>query len=206
MIVHQIPIVLSGLDEVSLVTCSTGDQVHAGGANNVKSSTATSGVNGRIIDRLGEIIGGGQTYYVAVVAAELASTRGSTEANRQVTLGVKLQHGDSSGGGDLADYSTGSQPDTLTYFTTARTSDYANWDGTFSTGAFRLASQPAVYDLRAAKRYIRMVVNASKNKVTTESSGDEGMRLRGTIAFMGADVQAQTGPNARNAASTSTST
>lgn len=152
--------------------------------------------NGTIIDRLRQPLG---THYEAcVVGAWIASTRGSTEADRKLAVGLKLQHGDSSGGGDMADYSTGSQPSDRQYFSTARTSDMAQWDASESTGPVYAVSDPGYYDLRVAKQYLRVVGRYGKNKVTTESSGDEQSRAGATITFLsGRNVPANadtTGP------------
>lgn len=185
--------------ERPFVTCSTGDQViKAATGDVVQSSNGANGVAGRIVDRLGDMLS--QRYQVVMLSANLSATRGSTEADRKLTLGVKLQHGDSSGGGDMADYSTGSQPVTDTFFTSARTTPESNW----STGPFYANSEPAYYDLRAAKRFIRPAVIATKNKVTTESSGDEGARISAVMSFMAAE---QLPPNPwTSQGSTSTST
>lgn len=197
-IVRDLGIPQLALVDTAIVTCSTADQTVKSTGNVVQSSTAANGVSGRIIDRISD--GLVSRYPVAQVLAWLNSTRGSTELNRQLTLGVKLQHGDSSGGGDMADYSTGSAPVDQTFFTTARSTDHAAW----STGAFIGQTNPATYDLRAAKRYLRPVVFATKNKVTTESSGDESFHIGAAILFGGGDQVPQ---NAfTGAGSTSTST
>lgn len=167
------------------------------------AGTPTTGF-GRVIDRLGPPLGA--HYQVAMPAAELYATRGSTETNRQITLGVYLQHGDSSGGGDLAEYSTESRADDRTYFGTGRTSDMANWDASLSTGPLQAVSNPAYYDLRAAKRYLRVAVRVGKNKVTTESSGDEHARVVASLTLMGADSLPQVADVVSSPYSTTTST
>lgn len=203
-IVRDLAITIPAMEERSLITCSTGGQVFSGNTgNNSPSSAALLGINGNIIDRFAEPLGIG--YKVAMPSAMLRSTRGSTESNRQLTLGVGLQHGDSSGGGDMADYSTGSRKDDVVFFGTARTTDMKSWDAGYSTGLITgIASAPTSYDLRAAKRYLRTVVTASKNKVTTESSGDEGARLSATLTFIGVDDYPR--PSVNGPLSTSTST
>lgn len=138
---------------------------------------------GRVIDRLGPPLG--TIFDVALPSAKFNASRGSTEANRQIVIGVKLQHGDSSGGGDMADYSTGSQPDDRTYFGTSRTTDMLNWQsGGLSTGALNATSNAASYDLRAAKQFIRVAVRIGKNRVTTESSGDEQGRVSASLTLL----------------------
>lgn len=141
---------------------------------------------GRVIDRTAAPLSA--LYAVAMPAAEVVSTRGSTEANRQVVVGIKLQHGDSSGGGDMADYSTDNQPADRIWFSTARTCDQLNWEfSDRSTGTLIACSNPAYYDLRNAKQYIRTAVRVGKSLVTTESSGDEHARVLASITFLGGD-------------------
>lgn len=121
-----------------LFTCSTGD---------VLSGAA---INGRVIDRLGL----GSKYMFRAVAPAICvhTTVGSTAADQKVALDIKLQHGDSSGGGDMADFSTGLQPGTRTFLTTAMTTPMQNW----STGA-KFFDHRAEYEITAAKRYVRAV-------------------------------------------------
>jgi hypothetical protein len=137
---------------------------------------------GRVVDRL-RFPQGGAKYDVALVGAWLQSTRGSTEANRRLSIGARLQHGDSSGGGDMADYSTGSTPASRNYFSTARSTDHASWDATESTGEVVALANPGYYDIRAAKQFVRVAVTVGKNRVTTESSGDEQARVGADITF-----------------------
>lgn len=170
-----------------------------GGAFNAGMAT----LNGRIIDRLRFPMGAG--YYGAVVSASLNSTRGSTEANRKLGVGVKLQHGDSSGGGDLADYSTAFQPSDRQYFSSGRSTDHAAWDATESTGSVYAVSNPGYYDLRGAKRYLRVVGRFGKDAVTTESSADEQARVAMDITFVAGDRLPQRG-DTTGPYSTSTST
>jgi hypothetical protein len=180
-IVRDLPITLVGLEERSFQTCSTGAQVFASTANQLMvAALGTITANGRIIDRLYDLPA---SYSVASPVATLASTRGSTEADRRLTLGVKLQHGDSSGGGDMADYSTGSTPASRNYFSTARSTDHASWDATESTGEVVALANPGYYDIRAAKQFVRVAVTVGKNRVTTESSGDEQARVGADITF-----------------------
>lgn len=209
-IVRDIPLVFTAAEERSFITCSTGNQVFSGNTgNNLAGGAGTVATfNGDVIDRLSPIIEGalGAMAAVAMPSVTLYSSRGSTEANRQLVVSCKLQHGDSSGGGDMADYSTGQQPADRTFFATARSSDQRNWDSQLSTGAFRGVSNPAYYDLRAAKRYIRVVGGVGKNRVTTESSGDEGLRVRAEIAFAAYDRQPYVAGGVLDPTSTSSST
>lgn len=207
MLVRDIPFTVNALEETILVTCSalmtTAASTAAVGmlsnqttADALVSAGAETTAFGRVVDRLRQPIG--TRYSAAVVSGWLHSTRGSTEADAKLTIGVKLQHGDSSGGGDMADLSTGSQPSTRNYFSSARSTAHASWDGTESTGEIYAMSNPGVYDLRAAKRYVRVAVPVAKNRVTTESSGPEQARVGGSITFLAGQTLAQaqdvTGP------------
>lgn len=210
-IVRDIGLGVQALTDTLVVTCSTQQSVLATTANQVQSSNANfstgfgssggAGLSGRIIDRLNEPFITSR-YTVAMPYAYLESTRGSTETNRQLSVNVKLQHGNSSAGGDMADLSTGSQPSDLILFTTAQTTPMASW----STGAVRAASNQCYYDLRPANRYIRTVVSAFKNLVTTESSGDESFHVGAGIMLLGGDLLVQNAWTSAGSSTTSTST
>lgn len=191
--------IVQAVEERAVVTCSTANQSFAATGNVVQSTTFASGVSGRIIDRFGVELQ--RLYRVAEPVGYIWTTRGSTEADARLTLFVKLQHGASSCGGDMADYSTGSQADDRSFFTTVM----ATAMGSFSTGQLYGQTNPAYYDLSAAKQFIRAVVGATKNKVTTESSGFESARVGAFIRFGGAD-ELPDRANTTGAGSTSTST
>ena len=166
---------------------TTGDIgfITTGDGTKLVSSGGMATLNGRLIDRL-RIPGTKTLWPGVVVTASLNSTRGSTEADRKLAVGVKLQSGDSSGGGDLADYSTAAQPDDKVFGTSIRTTDMLAWDTAESSGPVYL-SQSGYYDLRAAGRYIRVVGRFGKNSVTTESSGDEHARVSLDATFVAGD-------------------
>lgn len=201
-LVRDIGMTLPAMEERALLTCSylntcstalpyvwtaTADMLVTSGApvvNNAFSSLYTSAA-GRVIDRTAPPLG--TLYNVAMPAAVINSTRGSTEANRSIMLGIKLQHGDSSAGGDMADYSTNNQPADRQYFSTGRTTDMLSWElSGRSTGAFQGATNPAYYDLRGAKRFIRTIVRACLpgRTPTTESTAEEGSRVAAEIVFL----------------------
>jgi hypothetical protein len=129
-------------------------------------------INGAIVDRLGL---GGSTYTNqlrkddrALVANPFCfawSTLGSTEATHNVTVECKLQHGDSSGGGDMANLSTDNDASPRTYYSTALTTDMAAW----SSGAMYLHSNVADYELSAAKRYLRPVSTVTVGFLATST-------------------------------------
>jgi hypothetical protein len=208
-LIRDLALSVLSLEDKAFVTLSTAQIAGAGGffstmhsTANVKSACTTDGlasvVAGRVIDRLGDLY----TKDIPLVACPVTffnSTRGSTQADRKLALGVKLQHGDSSGGGDMADYSTGSQPDDKVYFTSARTTAQTYW----TTGTFVGQSVASYYDLREAKRFIRAVHSIAINNVTTESTGDEGGRISGAVVFI---AGATPKPDLMGYGSTSTST
>ncbi len=184
-----------GLQPIRQTTASmlvtTGDIGYLG-SNTCQGSRVSSGgmvtsTFGDIIDRLRQPIG--SHYQAAVVHATLNSTRGSTEADRKCAIGVSLWAGDSSGGGDLAELSTGMRPRDRVFFTSVRTTDVQNWDlSDESTGAINLQSNPGQYDLRNAGRYLQVRGRWGINQVTTESSGDEQARAGAVITFMAGDL------------------
>lgn len=210
-IVRDIALGVQALTDTLVVTCSTQQTVAVTTANTVQSSNANfstgfgssggAGISGRIIDRLQEPFITDR-YTVAMPFSYLESTRGSTEANRQLAVNIKLQHGNSSAGGDMADYSTGSQPVDMVLFTTVQTTPMWSW----STGAIRATSNPAYYDLRGANRYIRTVTSAFKNRATTESSGDESFHIGASIALLGGGQVIQNPWTSAGSSTTSTST
>ncbi len=216
MLVRDVPNPVQALEDTILVTCSqlissgastsptgmqslkgTGDAgISTGDIGDVNNSSqggqiSSGGVasfNGRVIDRLRQPLG---SHYQAIsVQATMHSSVGSSEADRKLCLGALLQHGDSSGGGDMAEYSTGSRARERVYFTSARTTDVAAWDTAESSGPLYIVSNPGVYDLRNCKRYIRVQVRAGKNSVTTETSGDEQCRVGAIATFLAGDLVA----------------
>ena len=190
--------------QVLITTGDIGDVNSTVQGDEVSSGGMVESTQGRIIDRLA-FPQGGEHYNVVVAQATLSSTRGSTEADRKLAVGVNLFHGDSSGGGDLEEFSTGSRPRDRVYFTSARTSDMANWDDAESSGPVYLVSEPGVWDIRGAKRYLQVRPRFGKNSVTTESSGDEQARASATLVFAAA-VNSPEALDTTSPLSTSTST
>lgn len=175
-------------DQNLYTTGSIGDVQSTVQGDQVSSGGMAESTGGRIIDRL-NFPQGGQHYQACIVQGNITSTRGSTEADRKIAIGAVLYHGDSSGGGDMTEYSTGSRPRDRVYFTSARTTVMANWDAGFSSGPIYLPSEPGYYDLKGASRYLLVVLRAGRNGAgaTTESSGDEQCRVGARIAFLGGD-------------------
>lgn len=139
--------------------CSTGYDYVSGAA-----------ANGAIID-LESLDHGGVRYRVGTVAATMWSTVGSTAADKKITMSVKLQHGTSPSGGDMADYSTGFIPDARIFNTSDMTTPMSAW----STADFKAGGPLNAWDLRAAKRYIRAVLTPSINDQSTTTATGAGL-------------------------------
>lgn len=215
-LVRDIATIVNALDTAVITTCAellstaastspAPNKLHAT-ADAVVTACAETTVFGRVIDRIGPELGA-YAYGVVMPSASVYASRGSTEADRKWTLGVRLQHGDSSGAGDMADYSTENAAESITYFSTKRTSDEAHWDTGYSSGPLQLRTNPCYYDMRAAKRYIRVAIPVLKNRVTTETSGDEHARLNADLVFLaGNGVVPQIGHRAASPFASSTTT
>ena len=178
--------------------CSTGGDQISGTAN-----------NGVVIDRLGaDLLGRG---LFCTVGAWVYATLGSTELNQKVTLAAKLQHGDSSGGGDMADYSTGQQGADAVFMTSIETTTFASWNTGLPGSAFPCPANPSSYNLKAAKQFVRAVLTVTiADQTTVSASGDPAASavyryVQGVVAFHGS-VDLPWDPNTTGAGSTSTAT
>lgn len=188
--------IVDGLSSLQTVfTCSTGGVLSA------------ADINGDVIDRQGikTFHLGKNEVYGAVAVALTAFSPGSTQVNRLITAKARLQHGDSSGGGDMADLVQARTTDASarwSYGTSAHTTDFANW----TTGALGgIASPPANYELSGfAKRYIRAVGNLTVpgNTTSTASGSTDLWQVRLPMVFM----EPYSSPPAGRVGSTSTST
>ena len=173
-------------------TCSTGFDQYSG-----------TEFKGRIIDRLGADFD--SRPLMCSIGATIYSTVGSTEADQKITLAVLLEHGASSGGGDMADYlpagSTGPAA-TITFATSALTTP----EGAWSTADKVLQSNPGAFNLQHAEQFIRIAITATLNaESTTTSPGADTANVYAGYLFH----EAQELPwvaNSTAAFSTSTST
>ena len=157
---------------------------------------SSTDINGSIIDR--EVLGRNYTWASPFL---LGSGQASTAVDAKITLAAKLQHGTSSDGGDMTDYSTQNQAADAVFFTTAMTTSYTNW----TTGAGRFQTLPGVYDLRGAGRFIRPVFTPTINfNATSTTPAAELLSVSGGVVFMNADEEPPR-PNT-DVYSTSTST
>ena len=181
MINRHIGVYVPGIAvQQKVFTCSTGD---------ILSGAA---INGRVVDRLG--LGGNRIYETCKPSINVYTTAGSTAADKKVTLAIKLQHGDSSGGGDMADYSTGMQNADQNFWTTAESTAYQNW----STGT-QFLSHESWYNVIPAKRYVRAVGTWTRGGTTTSTAA-------GSVDYMYASLGMRFGGGDIDPAATSTST
>lgn len=135
-------------------------------------STSGGEFSGELIDRLA--LSPAFTHAQPFLVGSIAGTT-STGGERWCSVAVKLQHGDSSGGGDLADYSTGSISDAVSYYTTqGESTDWRNW----TTGAVRVQTSPRPYPLLHAKRFLSVsgtvsmsLIAATGTSTATSSAG-----------------------------------
>mgnify|MGYP001616127934 CR=1 FL=1 len=130
-------------------------------------STSGGTFNGSIVDRLA--LGYNYTHAQPVLIGELPATT-STAGARFVSLSIKLRHGDSSGGGDLADLNTGLDADAVEHYTTQGES--TDWK-TFTTGLLRMQCSPKAYPLMGAKRFIAPAATVLRaGKATSTAAGN----------------------------------
>ena len=192
---------LQSLEDLVVINCSTADQVYKSTVRVIASTLAGAGVNGRVFDRLGDELG--TRYRTAEPFAYLWASRTSTELDRKLILGVKLQHGDSSSAGDMTNLTTDADPGNRTFFSSALTTPMGAW----TTGPFYGQSLPAFWDLTTAKRFLRTVTTFqhSTQSQTTESSGYDSLHIGAAVRFGGAD-ELPDKANSTGIGSTSTST
>ena len=154
----------------------------------------------QVIDRL-EL---GANFNVVDLAFMLASTWSSTEGavTKGLAIGLGLQHGASSGGGDMAFVAT--TPDaypSANFFTTLDTTDMAK----YSTGILNPGIEVVkTYDLAGAYRYLRAAFSVTrKGGTSTCSDKVEGAHAANVLIFREPDSYP---PRALSKFSTSTST
>lgn len=181
--------------------CSTGDSTSGAGGDITGLGTVLVASGGAIVDLLALP----ERYNMAEPFINVYSTIGTTDASKLVSIVCRLQHGASSAGGDMADFSTGSTgtwPVARNLFTTAETTTMVHW----TTGAIMLSSNPGGYDINGANRYLRTVGNVTLStgyRTSTSTAGSvDNMYVTGGIRL----GQCQPEPPANDACSTSTST
>lgn len=147
------PVAVHGKENHIVPDCATGGDSTSGGT-----------FNGSVVDRLS--LGAQFTHAQPVLTGQLPGTT-STAGGRYVLVQTKLRHGDSSGGGDLADFSTGLIADAMPHFTTqGESTDWKN----FTTGPVRVQCSPAAFPLQGAKRFIAAAGAVTRAGLTTATA------------------------------------
>lgn len=127
-------------------------------------STSGGTFNGSVIDRLA--LGAAFTHAQPFLIGQLPGAT-STAGAKWRSVAVKLRHGDSSGGGDLADYSTGMIQSAIPFNTTqGESTDWQN----FTTGAVRMQVSSVAYPLLGAKRFITAAGTITGPGLTTATA------------------------------------
>ncbi len=161
----------------AVYSCSTGD---------VASGSA---INGSVIDRLGlgqptaglNALGTRDRPLTAMPFLFGWQVTGSTFVGKNVTVAVKLQHGDSSGGGDMADVTRadGATATAANFYNSTLSTDYQGW----TTAPIEVFSNPFFYELSGVKRYVRAVGTVTKFSGATTTEGTDTIRCKMGIYF-----------------------
>lgn len=198
------------MPEAAMITCSS--DLVATKTSTARLYEATTGlgattawglgISGSVIDRLSPELGA--RYQFVDVYAYLYTTLGSTwgDTSAQLMIDCYLQDGASCSGGDAANLSSERKADAR-YANTTGVQTTASYS--YSTGLVKIQTNPATWDLSAAKRYLRVMVLAGNTHNTTESTGMEGAHIGAVMVFRGADVLPERA-NTTGAFSTTTST
>lgn len=150
---HITPVTITAKNTHTVGDCATGLDSTSGGA-----------FNGSVIDRLA--LGAAFTHAQPFLIGALPGTTSTTGA-RYRSVAVKLRHGDSSGGGDLADYSTGLIGAAVPHYTTqGESTDWQN----YTTGAIRLQVSSVAFPLLGAKRFITATGTITGPGLTTATA------------------------------------
>lgn len=148
------PVTITAKATHTVADCSTGLDSTSGGT-----------FNGSVIDR--QALGAMYTHAHPFLIGTLPGTT-STVGGHYRSVSIKLRHGDSSGGGDLADYSTGQIPAAEPFYTTqGESTDWQNW----TTGAIRLQTGCVAYPLLGAKRFITAAGTITALGASTSTAG-----------------------------------
>lgn len=175
MSLHYTPMILTAKATHQTADCGTGGV----------DSTSGGVFNGSVIDRMA--LGPAFTHAQPFLVGQLPGTT-STAGARYRSVAVKLRHGDSSGGGDLADYSTGLIPSAVPFYTTqGESTDWKN----FTTGNVRLQAAQVAYPLLGAKRFITAAGTITGPGLTTATAAANLVTAALGVAMTRADQENQ---------------
>jgi hypothetical protein len=173
MSLHYTPMILTAKATHQTADCGTGGV----------DSTSGGVFNGSVIDRLA--LGPAFTHAQPFLVGQLPGTT-STAGARYRSVAVKLRHGDSSGGGDLADFSTGLIPAAVPFYTTqGESTDWKN----FTTGAVRLQTSHVSYPLLGAKRFITAAGTITGPGLTTATAAGNLVTAALGVAMVRGDAE-----------------
>jgi hypothetical protein len=170
---HYTPMILTAKATHQTADCGTGGV----------DSTSGGVFNGSVIDRLA--LGPAFTHAQPFLVGQLPGTT-STAGARFRSVAVKLRHGDSSGGGDLADFSTGMISAATPFFTTqGESTDWKNW----TTGNVRLQTSHVMFPLLGAKRFITAAGTITGPGLTTATAAGNLVTAALGVALMAGDQE-----------------
>ena len=143
-------------------------------------STSGGTFDGSVVDRLAM----GRSFTHAqpfIVGSGLSNT--STGGIKHVKLDVLLKHGDSSGGGDLAEVDTGLRVVQQPVYNTGLTTDEKVW----TTGTVRVQHSGVPYALQGLKRWIAPSAIVTRAGVTTATGSGNDLNVSLGVNLLQAD-------------------
>jgi hypothetical protein len=143
-----------------VMDCATGGGATSGGT-----------ITGGVIDRLS--LGRHYSYAAPFVIGTLAGNT-STTGSKTAKLDVFLKHGDSSGGGDLAEVSTGLRVAQQQIYNTGElTTDYKS----YATADLSVQHTGAYYHLLGVKRWIAPAAIVTRAGLSTATTGANALTV-----------------------------
>jgi len=168
------PMVVQGATNKLTGDCNTGLDATSGG-------TLTGGVVDRI--QLGRAYSHAQPF---LIGDGLSNTSTGGAKSRKVDL--FLVHGDSSGGGDLAEIDTGLRVAQQQVYNTGLTTD----EKVYTTGTIRVQHSGVAYSLIGAKRFIAPAAIVTGPGVTTSTAGGNLLTVGLGLSMLQADDEPPT--------------
>jgi hypothetical protein len=168
---HSTPITIHGKVNHQVGDCATGFDSTSGGV-----------ANGSVVDRYQ--LPGAFTHVQPFIIGTYGGTT-STTGGRWRSVLAKVRHGDSSGGGDLADFNTA--PSAQVYFTTGgESTDYKQW----TTGVVRVGYSPVPQPLLGAKRFVAVGFAVTGPGAATSTTAIQGIsNVAAGLTFLRADQE-----------------
>lgn len=148
-------------------------------------STSGGTITGSVIDRLAMA----RSFTHAqpfLIGSGLGNT--STGGIKSVKLDVFLKHGDSSGGGDLTEISTGLRVAQQQVYNTSQTTDEKAW----STGDVRVQHSGRPYALQGIKRFMAPAAIVTRAGVTTATAAGNLLNVSLGVNLLQADDEPPT--------------